>query len=355
MAASGAIIRGIGMMSAVGVGTKPTVTSVAAGVARLSESGIRDRRFGNVVMGTLGEDELPPLDPAIETEHKPTARQRRMLRLAGAALQEAAADLAEPKAVPLFLGAPEAVAGRPAPVDGRFLELLAKQGTTAFAVARSKVFANGRAAFFYALEAAVRVLESGGAEHVLVGGVDSYLDLWLLAQLEQEGRVLGETVMDGFVPGEGAGFLLLSAGSTGKVAGPAIARVSAVATASEPGHRYSEEPYLGDGLANAIAAVFERAGARLPPVRCVWAGFNGENLGAKEWGTAFLRSREHFAEEYRMEHPVDCFGDPGAALGALLVGIAASVAAEDPDGDPALAWCSSDLEARGAAIVRRAG
>lgn len=354
MAAAGALVRGIGMMSAVGVGTKQTVTSVAAGVARLSESGLHNRRFQPIVMGVLTEDELPPLASPVAEVKGLTATQVRLLRLAGPALQEAVADLADPRRVPLFLGAPEASGGRPAPVGPRFFEWLAQQAETPFAHARSKSFANGRAAGLYALAAGLRALASGDADHVLVGAVDTYVDLMRLADLDREGRLLGEGVMDGFIPGEGACFLLLSPGDARPAGGPAIARIEAVATAAESGHRYSDEPYRGDGLAAAFQSLFEQAG-KPPPVRSVWAGLNGENFNAKEWGTAFLRSRERFAEPLRTEHPVDCFGDPGAALGLLLLGIAAAGIAEGKVEEPALVWCSSDHEERGAALVRRAG
>jgi len=353
MAAKGAFVRGIGMMSAVGVGTKPTATSVAAGVARLSESSIHDRRFRPIVMGTLLEEELPPLAPPVLETKGLTSTQQRLLRLAAPALAEAVADIGDPKRVPLFLGAPEATAGRPIPIDARWIGLLSKQAEVPFDTARSKAYANGRAAGLYALAGGLRALATGDVDHVLVGAVDTYVDLMRLAHADQEGRVLAEGVMDGFIPGEGACFLLLSTASA-RCGAPAIARIEAVATGVEPGHRYSEEPYRGDGLADAFRVLFEKA-RDAPPVRSVWAGLNGESFNAKEWGTAFLRSSEHFAEPLRVEHPVDCFGDPGAALGLLMVGIAAFGIAEGKVDEPALVWCSSDGEERAAALVRCAG
>jgi 3-oxoacyl-[acyl-carrier-protein] synthase-1 len=341
------------MMSAVGAGSKPTATSVAAGVARLSETSIHDRRFRPIVMGTLLEDELPPLAPPVLEARGLTSTQQRLLRLAAPALQEAVADFGNHARLPLFLGTPEATAGRPAPVDARWLDLLAKQSDVPFDVARSKSWANGRAAGLFALAGGMRALASGAVEHVLVGAVDTYVDLMRIADVDRQGRVLAEGVMDGFVPGEGACFLLLSSAGV-RGGGPAIARIEAVATASEPGHRFSEEPYRGDGLAGAFQAVFAQA-ENAPPVRCVWAGLNGESFNAKEWGTAYARSRERFAEPLKIEHPVDCFGDPGAALGLLMLGIAAAGIADGKVEEPALVWCSSDGEERAAALVRRAG
>jgi 3-oxoacyl-[acyl-carrier-protein] synthase-1 len=185
-----------------------------------------------------------------------------------------------------------------------------------------------------------------------VGGVDTYLDLFLLGALDAESRVLGEGVMDGFIPGEGAAFLLLGTPGAGRAAGNAAVRVVSVGTGKETGHRYSEEPYRGEGLAETLQAVFTNGGSE-EPVKTVLAGFNGEHMGSKEWGTAFLRSRANFTDDMRMEHPIDCFGDPGAALGPLLVALGAIAIREGHLEAPCLAWASSDREERGAALLQR--
>ena len=354
MAARGAIVHAVGMMTAIGAGAKQTATSVRAGVARLTESAIHDRRFQPMVVATVPEEELPPLEPAVAAVPGLTSRQMRMLRLAGPALREAVADLPDATAVPLFLAMPEPLPGRPDPAGERFLGHLAAQSGVRFAAAASRLFPCGRAAGFAALEAGLAALASGTAEHALVGGVDTFVDLYLLGVLDAESRVLGEGVMDGFVPGEGAAFLLLSAGGAPRPGGAAdLARVAAVATGEEKGHRYSKEPYRGEGLAATFQALWERAGADLPPVRTVYAGLNGENFGAKEWGTAQLRSAERFADDFRLEHPVDCFGDPGAALGPVLLGLAALGLHGGHLEAPCLVWCSSDRAERGAALLRR--
>jgi 3-oxoacyl-[acyl-carrier-protein] synthase-1 len=345
---AGADILGIGMMTAVGVGAAQTATSVHAGIARLTETSIHNRKFNPIVMSTLPDEELPPLEESLEKLPGLTSRQMRMLRLAGPALKEAVADVGNVADVPLLLAVPEALPERADPAGPKFLEHLAKQSGVAFQVAASHMFPNGRAAGFLALAEALTLLEGGTAPRVLVGGVDSYLDLYLLGTLDAEGRVLAEGVMDGFAPGEGAAFLLLGP----RAGGRAIARVIAVATGVEAGHRYSEEPYRGDGLATTFQSIFATKGAADEPVTSVLAGLNGENFGAKEWGTAYLRSKEHFVDDIALTHPVDCFGDAGAALGPLLVGLAAIGIQKGYVREPSLAWCSSDREERGAALLR---
>ena len=97
---------------------------------------------------------------------------------------------------------------------------------------------------------------------VLVGAADSYLDLGLLYALDAEGRLKTGEVADGFVPGEGAAFLLLGpAGAAARSGRQPIARIAGVGRAHEAGHLYSAEPCRGDGLAAAFSALFERTGS----------------------------------------------------------------------------------------------
>ena len=86
--------------------------------------------------------------------------------------------------------------------------------------------------------------------------------------------------------------------------------------------------------------------------------------GPKEWGVARLRNSERFADELRVEPPADCIGDSGAALGAIMLGLAALAidqghwpeprpiwANEDPG--LCLVWSTSDREPRAAALLQR--
>jgi 3-oxoacyl-[acyl-carrier-protein] synthase-1 len=139
--------------------------------------------------------------------------------------------------------------------------------------------------------------------------------------------------------------------------------VIGVGVGNEKGHRYSEEPYRGDGLAEAFADLFDPLPQDFPKVRCVYCGFNGENMPAKEWGVSCIRNRERFVDDPEIEHTADCIGDSGAALGAIMLGLAALAineghkpeprpiwAREDPG--PCLIWSTSDREPRAAALVQ---
>jgi len=348
----GVAILGVGMMTAVGIGAKQTAASVRAGITRFSETTIHDRRFEPFVMSILPDEVLPPLEPEVDKIVGITARQSRMLRLAAPAIQEALDDVPDIENIPLYLGVPEPLPGRPKPVDDLFLEHLSAQSGVHFNVAESKLFPKGRTAGLFAIENAMQSFTSGTNQFIVVGGVDTYLDLYLLGSLDMENRILGTNTMDGFIPGEGAGFLLLgSLDKIGILGKEPIAQIQAIDTGYEKGHRYSEEVYRGNGLTEAFQAMFSSNDSYVGKIRTVYAGLNGENLGAKEWGVAYMRNRDHFDENFRFEHPVDCFGDPGAALGTLMTGLSAIGIAKKVIDTPCLVWCSSDYGARAALTV----
>lgn len=342
----------VGMVTAVGIGAKQTTASVRAGIARMAETSLYDKRFQPFTMGLVPDEALPPLVPPLEQVVGLTSRQMRMLRLGAVALQEVLKDVQNITSIPVLVGTADALPGRSDPAGDQFLTHLATQAGIAFNLKASKVFPMGRAAGLIALKEGFERIASGQATQIVVGGVDTYLDLYLLGTLDMEGRILAEGVMDGFVPGEGAGFLLLSSEKTVAEKQKPRARVMAVATGVEKGHRYSEEVYRGEGLANTVQQLFEAVPSTSEPVRTVYAGFNGESFWSKEWGVTYLRSKDKFDEPLRMEHPVDCFGDPGAALGPLMMGLATVGMQKGYLKGPSLVWCSSDREQRAATLVQ---
>jgi 3-oxoacyl-[acyl-carrier-protein] synthase-1 len=159
--------------------------------------------------------------------------------------------------------------------------------------------------------------------------------------------------VDGFVPGEGAAFLLLASRRAAAAEGlKPLAAGSAVAEGAEEGHLYSQQTYRGDGLAATLQQLFREAGGA--PVREIYSSMNGESHWAREWGVAYLRNRAAFDPGHGMHHPADCFGDTGAACGPLLVGLAAVGLARGYRRSPCLVYASSDRGARAAVLVSAA-
>jgi 3-oxoacyl-[acyl-carrier-protein] synthase I len=351
MAELKAAIVSVGMATAVGLNAKQTASSVRAGLSRFSETSIHNKRFEPVVMALLPDESLPALSPKLDEVVGLTSRQLRMLRLATPALQEAVETVPQSEAIPLYLGVPNGLPKRPELVGEKFLEHLAIQSDVSFDVEKSKVFPSGRAAGLFALKAAMEQLASGANRFVIVGGIDTYLDLYLLGTLDMENRVLGNGVMDGFIPGEGAGFIVLATLDVIKKGQyQFLAGVKSGSTGFEEGHLYSDKPYKGDGLSSAFLNFFEEN--KLDGlVQDVYTSMNGENHWAKEWGVAFMRTHSLFNSEHGMHHPADCFGDTGAASGIILTGLAAIGIKQGYRRSPCLVACSSDFGERAVTAV----
>jgi len=282
-----------------------------------------------------------------------TARERRMLRLATMPLRECLAPLARAGVggLSLCLALPET--DTPSPLDPKaFLHRLASQVANAFVPDRSDASHVGRAGGVAAVGQGVLAIHAGTADFIIAGGIDSYRDPYVLGTLELEQRVKSETSFDGFVPGEGAAFVLLARGDAAATRGlPILATVSPVALGFERGHLYSEEPYRGDGLAATLAQLISPSGA---PFGDVYSSMNGESHWAKEWGVGYIRNRAKVEDGYTMHHPADCFGDTGAACGPLLTGLAALGHRNGSRSPAALVYGSSDRGARAAIAVTAA-
>jgi len=345
-------ICGIGMVTPVGGHAAQTAASVRAGISVYEESAFFNQRFEPMTLALIPDDILPPLNDELTGTDKLSSRQVRMLKLADLALTEALEALPEDhqQLLPLCFVGPEPTPGRPEVVDGRFLRLFEKQTETDFNHGNSKLYTTGRAGCMQALESALQILAAEEHDYVILGGVDSFLDLHLLATLDMDNRVLANGVMDGFAPGEGAGFLLLCSDKARALRSdrPSL-KIYAPGIAEEAGHRNSEEPYMGDGLANAVTIALEALDN--PPVRTVLSSMNGENFGAKEWGVAFTRNSSSIDSEVRFELPAECFGDTGAAVMPILVGLAAMGLQAGYMPGPVLSLCSSEGPQRGAVCV----
>jgi 3-oxoacyl-[acyl-carrier-protein] synthase-1 len=335
------------VLCSIGNGTEQVWASARAGIGRTGSSPVMDRHAEPLPMGLVPEAALGSLDPEIDALPLPP-RARRMLGLAAPSFRAVARDLG--RAIPVFLGLPELTPAAP-PWLIHFPAYL--QALTGVMVdrERSLVVPQGRAAALMALVRALAVLETDPSATVIVGGVDSYLDLRLLAMLDREQRILGPRVTDGFIPGEGAAFYVLSGGGAPMSHAPGRRVVVQAAEARDAGHRYGDVPARGEGLADALARMRQGMPPHPPPIATTLAGFNGESFDAKLWGVARLRHYDFFSPAMVIDHPADKFGDAGAAMGAILVALAAQALTSGTRSGPVLVWAASDGESRGCAMV----
>lgn len=334
-----------------GRGVEQLWASARAGLSRIGSSRVMDRRLEPIQMGLVPEDALEPeLPPEVDSLPLPS-RARRMLRLGAPALRSVLERAGE-SPLRLYLGLPQ-LSLEEAPWMRGFSLYLAKAAGITLDVSNCRVIPAGRAAVLVALELAMRALEQDPSAPVVVGGIDTYLDLKLLASLDLEGRILGPEVSDGFIPGEGASFIVLAHPSVAAAEGTAVT-VEAAASAQDPGHRSGTAPARGEGLAAAIELLRGRLADPGSVVGSTFAGLNGESFDAKQWGVARMRHADFFSPDATVSHPADCFGDAGAAMGALLLAIGARAIARGERRGPALIWAASDGETRACALLSQA-
>ena len=347
---SSVVVVGVGAVSPIGLSLAETAASARARLARLREIAWRDRRFQPFIAGAVPDEGLPELEPELSGQYL-QYREARMLRLAHVALEEALQPIAGYQAaIPLLLGLPEHHTTKPLDPK-KFLIKLAQQSKIKLDQSRSVAAAKGRAAGLMAFRRAIAMLEANEAEFVLVGGVDSLIDLYVLGTLDMQGRIRNEINSDGFAPGEGAAFLLLTkAENAAQKALQPCAQILGSALGQEPGHIYAQAPYLGEGLAATFSVLLTEANAS-SAIGCVFSSFNGERYWGKEFGVARLRNSAAFMPDHQMEHPAECFGDLGAAHGAMLAVLAVHGVQKHYRHSPCLVYASSDYGERGAVLL----
>jgi 3-oxoacyl-[acyl-carrier-protein] synthase-1 len=345
------VIVGVGMMTAVGLSAAETAASVRSATMRFMETTWLDKRFEPFTVAEVIEEALPDLAPALTKEKGLTYREDRMLRLGAMPLLECIKSIASKEESPgLALTLPETETTLPLDRE-KFLKLFADQTDGAFDINKSDSSFKGRAGGLLAINQASRMIQEGNSKFMIAGGVDTYRDLYILGTLDLEKRVKSAVNLDGFVPGEGAGFLLLTDGRTARQKDlTPLARISPVCEGFEEGHLGSEKPYTGDGLAAAVEELFQESDLT-EPIQEVYSSMNGENHWAKEWAVAYLRNQAAFNSEHGMRHPADCFGDTGAVCGSLLTGLAAMGIMQGYRKSPSLVYCSSDDGERAVVVV----
>ncbi len=343
-------IAGIGMVTPVGFDFTSTVAAVEAGINRFQESEYFGKSMKPFTMSLIPRDVLPRISFKLNQVEDSTIQMGIMLQTSDIALNQIEPLKAMDSPPPLFLACPEGYAECASTVSPRFIEYLMKQTDANIETSTSRIIGTGRAGVIDAVDLAFKYLQQMEGDYVLVGGADSYQEEDLLTFLDRDDRIAAEEVLNGFIPGEAAGFLLLTRNrQNAMVWGDGVISLSQPGIEAEKGHMYSEASYLGDGLATAIKkSLVAHKGEK---ISTLYSSMNGEQFWSKELGVALLRNKESLSDDYAFEHPADCLGDIGAASGAVLIGLASAQLARS--GSPAshLVYCSSDQEYRGAICV----
>ena len=347
-------IAGMGMITPIGANTVMTAAAARAGISAYQTSRFHTQRGGQpMTMTRVPRAVFEPMQAQIDQGGYQSAQYDRIVIMAIIALREALAGHAMQKPAPLILATPEEYPDVSYIPTELLIANLLNQKDLPLHAGGIRCLAGGRAAGIQGLALAQHFLMHQKADFVLVGGSDSYWDAARCAALDRDGRVLAPTVKDGFAPGEGAGFLLLTNKPERALARDGYAvGLSAPGVADEPGYLLSSETYRGDGLDQAFKlALRDYTGSA---VRTIYSSMNGEHYWAKEYGVAFLRNRKYFHDPVNTEHPADGYGDLGAATAPVLIALAAHDLLNRHPGPAAhLVYSSSDGPARAAVRVEK--
>ena len=345
------VIVATGMVTSVGFNSEQTAANVRAKVSRYYTIPFLNCREKPHTVAVVARDALGELPEPIARRDYFTRRQGLLLRLTGVALRDCVKEVGKRAGLPpLFFAMPEHE--NPRPVEGAsVLDDLATLHPGVFDRASSQSKWKGRAGGLLALGEAIRTVQSGQTSFAYAGGSDTYIDPTILPTLDLSKRCKFEAHPDSFVPGEGAGFVLIAEREAAQKAGfEVLARVAPVTEGHEPGFWGSKEPYLGEGLATTVQTLLAAA----PPPNSfaeVYSTMNGESYWAKEWGVTRIRNASAMAEDERMNHPAEFFGDVGAASGPILVALAGIGQKSGYAKSPALVYASSDFGSRAATWV----
>jgi 3-oxoacyl-[acyl-carrier-protein] synthase I len=341
---SGLVMGAIGCISPLGATFQFSATAWRAGISSFGNSEFFNSQLEPIKAAWVPDDALPALGDRVGF----SPRQRRMLRMGANALSQTLASCPSTAAqpLPLLLCIPEPMPGKYDAFDERFLKTLTDLAQCPIELAQSRFFAVGRSAGLHALEHAFRLLEHTATEAVIIGAVDSYRDPLLISLLVQQERLLSPSNSVGFIPGEGALFMVVATQSWARQHLPvADGYIAHPGLAEEPGHIYSQAPLIGTGMTEAV----KDAVAALPQgalaLTHLFSSLNGEPNQAKEIGLALIRNNLSQSITKHL-HPGDCFGDLGAVTSPLLMALAAKYSAS-----PSLVVSLSDFSARSAVVV----
>ncbi|MCF6336675.1 MAG: hypothetical protein L3J84_01805 [Gammaproteobacteria bacterium] len=353
-----AYIAGIGMITSIGADTEMTAAAINADYSGYRISGYRTRKGQPITLAEVPDELFSTFPEGINGGDHYSDHSDRMIKMSLIAINEALATptgnqtITQP--IPLVLVMPEPQTNVDDIDYSLLIKNLIKYGELPLSPELVTRTHTGRAGGIQGLDWVFRYLYELDYDYVLLGGSDCYLNHPRLEQLDAAQRLLAPGVMDGFTPGEGAGFLLLTRHPQQALSqNNHIIALHPPGIGEEPGHLHddSDRPYRGDGLDQAFKkALVENPGNN---IHTIYSSMNGEHYWAKECSVALLRNEAHLQERITVAHPADCYGDLGAATGSVLIGLAAQQLLKQPGPATHLVYSSADGPLRAAVRVEK--
>ena len=334
--ASAIAIRHTGLVTSVGLSAPTSCAAIRAKVTNPSET-----RFIDSAGESIMAHEVPL--------EKPWRGLAKLARMAAMAIDECLTGIPREhwSAIPLLLCVAER--DRPGRLEGledRLFREVEQALGRSFAT-ESGIIAHGRVSAAVALLQARRLIHERNISRVLIAATDSLLTWPTLSHYERSERLLTKRNSNGFMPGEGAGAILLTRpGATPEL------RCTGIAFGTEKAHIDSGQPLRGDGLTTAIKDALGDAGCQLHDLDLRITDLSGEQYYFKEAALALSRVLRQRKEDFQLWHPAECVGELGAAAGIACLSMACAAGAKGfAPGSGTMLHMASDNGARAAVVT----
>jgi 3-oxoacyl-[acyl-carrier-protein] synthase-1 len=253
--------------------------------------------------------------------------------------------------IPLLLCVAESDrAGRPNGLEDTLLQTIEQELQVRFSP-HSAVVPHGRVSTAFALRHARQLLSEGAAKQVLIVAVDSLVNWPMLQAYDNAQRLLTAANSNGFMPGEGAGALLVSPSDS-----QLQLRCTGLGFSTEPAPIDSTEPLRGNGLAGAIKGALGEARCEIQDLDFRIVDVSGEQYYFKEAALAIGRTLRVRKAEFDIWHPAECVGELGAVAGCVLLAVAQAACIKGyAPGPGILVHLGNDSGERAALVMQFAG
>lgn len=328
-----------GMVSAVGFDAPSSCAAIRCAIDNFQETRFLDRAREWLLGATVSLDE-------------PCQGRTKLVRMAARAIGEAMQQLegVDSTQMPLLLGvAEEDRPGRLSGLDASLIQEIEQELGMRFHPA-SNLIARGRVSGAVALLNARKLIAESAHRHVLIAGVDSFLRGATLSAYEQRGRLLTSDNSNGFIPGEAAGAVIVSAPVASET--PQLACVGLGFGVEAAVVEADDIPLRADGLSSAIRAALAEAGCGLEAMDYRLTDLSGEQYYFKEASLALSRNLKVRKESFHLWHPADCIGECGAAIGPILLAVALAASRKEyGDGPNIFCHLGNDAGQRAVALL----
>lgn len=264
------------------------------------------------------------------------------------------------EAIPLYLGLPQESSEAALEEHNTIIPWLKQFSGINIDTKKSRFFSMGRSAGIIALHEAIEHLNNSENDCIIVGAVDSLLDLKTLSELYTENRITDYNDNNGLIASESATFLIITESSG--LQNLKIASIAATITGEEEKTRDTFIEEMPKNFGEMINQMLKNiGGSNLQSsdlkssdlqINTVYHSFNGEKEWVYEWGACQEINKDFInIEGCRYENTSLFIGDTGAATGLLHMAIAADSISQGTIKSPSLISASSDEIHRAAAIL----